>query len=123
MGFIIGPMNNTNNMRNNVTAYKVVRYKHGRRISCVENSSSQLTYPTDRQRMLVRAKKGANPEIFIFDNRGIARDFLYVMLTNNREDYEMWQVEANNVRSAPYGYGYPHGTMFCTSLRMIKKME
>lgn len=109
-------------MRNNIKAYKVVT----RNLKSAHWPRA-VAYTPDGN--LIKPHKGANQFLFIFDSITNARRFVGIGV----DYYHIWEVKANNVRTfsktingkdlCVLNSGYPKGTMLCSSLRMIRRVE
>jgi hypothetical protein len=108
-------------MKNRVKAYKVVLSRNGRRVSAVE-VQDQVKYRVDGEFVRPKNKGGG---LFIFLDFKQAEQFC------GGSGFEIWEVLANNVRPRALDtngkimsyHKFPDGTMFCSSLRMIKKVK
>jgi hypothetical protein len=108
-------------MRNNVKAYKLLR-RDGQTLKSAMFSHS-MTY---NKNGLTRHAKD-KPKLFVFNSQFAAEKFRDGLLGDRRE---LWEVEANNVtETAEFGgvtmggYSFQPGTLFASSIRLIKKIS
>lgn len=117
-------------MKNNVKAYKLCFIGYGNqstmRSSAIKHSSStNVKYVFGR---LIRPPRRYNRFLFVFDTQDKAKAFCKQRHVS--KNYAIFEVRANNVRTLVHGVNngifessdYPLGTLFCSSLRLKKKV-
>lgn len=110
-------------MKNNVTAYKVCRVHDGKFISAASLSYEVVTYEPNK---LIKPNKGENKFLFIFKTFADACNYA----DRYKHPRVILEVKANNIRTQQMGVSashhvrdYPEGTLFCSSLTLVRNMN
>ena len=114
-------------MRNNVKAYKVCRHEGNKTVSWTSSSyeGRSVEYQVGK---LTRPHPDGNQFLFVFRTLGAAKSFVQNDSSNFKHTF--YEVRAHNCCTFFRTYEnhlvladyFPSGTMFCSSMRVIKKL-
>lgn len=116
-------------MKNNVIAYKVLRFIDNRRVSLFNGFTRPYQDVVYTEFDLIRAHRKSNKMLFIFDslksalNCGTTKPFINCQIWKVRANGVTSQINPKHLVEGQFGPTIiPSGTLFCTSLRLIEEI-